>query len=394
LDHGVPDNVNSAYAESAHIPLSKVTARNTQKRVVSFTKQAAIRYTENLAISSAWRDMENDAVGALQNNVPACATLSGRGFAISWRAGDCSPMFIWNRTYPSDNPTGDTLSHKAMFFLGHHCLPHMPDGKLPCFTEFVCDNGHKYRAHPSIYDGRPWHDHAMVTWHGYAHPLPALIHTFVDLRNLPPRTRITLRESGQRTITEAGVYALIHSFDAIDEEVRDVSNSMIGHYKLHRDGLHSTPTLYLVGVHNLVAPTIGIRDVGQPVDTSVEDEQYLFLFRRKEEWALCWDSMINKCHSDRESESLEGNYELEAEEEAEDDVEDDIEDDDEEDSNINCDNNSNANEAVDSGDEVVDSEDEAVDGNDEVVASDTNNVVDDADNKELLPTPTKKKRRR
>jgi hypothetical protein len=30
LDHGVPDNVNSAYAESAHIPLAKVTAKNTQ----------------------------------------------------------------------------------------------------------------------------------------------------------------------------------------------------------------------------------------------------------------------------------------------------------------------------------------------------------------------------
>ncbi len=31
FDHGVPENVNSANAESAHIPLSKMTARNTQK---------------------------------------------------------------------------------------------------------------------------------------------------------------------------------------------------------------------------------------------------------------------------------------------------------------------------------------------------------------------------
>jgi hypothetical protein len=43
LDHGVPDNVNSAYAESAHIPLAKITSRNTQKRAISFTKQAALR---------------------------------------------------------------------------------------------------------------------------------------------------------------------------------------------------------------------------------------------------------------------------------------------------------------------------------------------------------------
>jgi len=58
LDHGVPENVNSAYAESAHIPLSKMTARNTQKRAKTFTKQAAERYVENLAISSAVYDME------------------------------------------------------------------------------------------------------------------------------------------------------------------------------------------------------------------------------------------------------------------------------------------------------------------------------------------------
>ena len=32
LDHGVPENVNSSYTESAHIPLAKISARNSQKR--------------------------------------------------------------------------------------------------------------------------------------------------------------------------------------------------------------------------------------------------------------------------------------------------------------------------------------------------------------------------
>jgi hypothetical protein len=31
LDHGVPENANSAYAESAHITLAKRTSSNTQK---------------------------------------------------------------------------------------------------------------------------------------------------------------------------------------------------------------------------------------------------------------------------------------------------------------------------------------------------------------------------
>ncbi|KAI2512006.1 hypothetical protein MHU86_2294 [Fragilaria crotonensis] len=60
LDHGVPENVNSSYAESAHIPLAKVTSRNTQKRAVSFTKQAAHRYVENLVVSLASADMDTD----------------------------------------------------------------------------------------------------------------------------------------------------------------------------------------------------------------------------------------------------------------------------------------------------------------------------------------------
>ncbi len=53
LDHGVPQEVNSAYAKSAHIPLAKDTARRTQRRTSSFTKQAAHRYVENLVISLA-----------------------------------------------------------------------------------------------------------------------------------------------------------------------------------------------------------------------------------------------------------------------------------------------------------------------------------------------------
>ncbi len=61
LDHDVPDVVNSSYAESAHIPFAKNTSRNTQKRVASFTRQAAHRYYEDLAILVASGDVEFEA---------------------------------------------------------------------------------------------------------------------------------------------------------------------------------------------------------------------------------------------------------------------------------------------------------------------------------------------
>jgi hypothetical protein len=94
----------------------------------------------------------------------------------------------------------------------------MTNGKLPCFTKFISVNGHKLRAHPSVYNGKPWNKHAMVKWHGYAYPLPCLIHVFVDLCQLPPGARIILRESGQPSISIAGVYAVKHSFSHLDKE--------------------------------------------------------------------------------------------------------------------------------------------------------------------------------
>ena len=50
LTFGVPENVNSSFSESSHIPISKVTGRNTQKRPKTFTLQLARRYAENIAI--------------------------------------------------------------------------------------------------------------------------------------------------------------------------------------------------------------------------------------------------------------------------------------------------------------------------------------------------------
>jgi hypothetical protein len=60
LDDGVPDNINTAYKESAHIPRAKMTSRHTQKRAVSFTKQATHCFVENLAVTLASADAANN----------------------------------------------------------------------------------------------------------------------------------------------------------------------------------------------------------------------------------------------------------------------------------------------------------------------------------------------
>jgi hypothetical protein len=275
--------------------MPKLTLCNMQKRAKTFTKQTAKRYVENLAISSAWYDMERDVVASEtrvqhaqqqedSTNSLSSSKLSDRGFTISRSAGNALPVLSWNCKYSNDNPGGNTLLLSVMQYLAQYCLPHMVDGKLRCRTEFLCGAGHKYRAHPSIYNSKAWHDHAMVTWQGCKYPLPALIHTFVGLCDLPPSSRIILQATGQPPI-KAGVYALIHSFDTIEEKAtRKPTNVMIGQDKLHLNDKNSTPTLYMVGVHNLVSPTIGICNIGSSL--SPEDEHYLFPLRKKEEWAF------------------------------------------------------------------------------------------------------------
>jgi hypothetical protein len=117
----------------------------------------------------------------------------------------------------------------------------------------------------------------------------------------------------------------------IEEATRNPINVMIGRYKQHLNDRDSTSILYMVGVHNLASPTIGVCNIGSSV--SPEDEHYLFLFRRKENWALSWDSMINSCYTSRDSPSIEEDYKVAATNDSKDDSSDDIdEDSDEEDS--------------------------------------------------------------
>ena len=58
------------------------------------------------------------------------------------------------------------------------------------------------------------------------------------------------------------MYALVHSFDAVDEKEMDRENTLIWHYTLHRKSPLERPTLYLVDFDSLRSPTVGIPDVG------------------------------------------------------------------------------------------------------------------------------------
>ncbi len=99
--------------------------------------------------------------GGLVTSMPKMR-LAGRGYTISW-CTEGVPTFSWNRKIPGDDTEKDCLSGHILNHLARICLHHLPDGVLPCWTEIVSlQDGYRYWAHPNIYEGRPWFDHAMV----------------------------------------------------------------------------------------------------------------------------------------------------------------------------------------------------------------------------------------
>ncbi len=101
----------------------------------------------------------------------------------------------------------------------------MSNDKVPCFTSFIDASGKRHRAHPS-YNGKVWNDYAIVKWKGFSFPFPAFIHTFVDLRKLPKGRWIHIIANVQIKI-EAGLYALIHSFDPVREDDLESPNILV-----------------------------------------------------------------------------------------------------------------------------------------------------------------------
>ena len=109
-----------------------------------------------------------------------------------------------------------------------------------------------------------------------------------------------------------------------EEETRMDSNTMIGRYKIrYHDEEATYPILYLINIRNIVKPTIGICDVDPTV--CKQDESFLFLFLRKEEWTSAWDTMITSCYRDRNKPTFEKDYEVKVRHELDEDDEEDDE---------------------------------------------------------------------
>ena len=133
LNFGVPEVMNSSYAESAHITISKDTARNTQKRQGTFTLHAAMRFTENLAIRKCSSSISN--MSPTPKVMPNTHRLQGKRFSLE---EDVDGLIICKRNASkkkkADDPSPEDyhlISHVSTC-LATHVLPHT----TPCFIVY------------------------------------------------------------------------------------------------------------------------------------------------------------------------------------------------------------------------------------------------------------------
>jgi len=308
LDFGVPENFNSAYAESAHISIAKVTAKNTQRRPETFAFQAAVRYVENLAIAQAQEKVlsEKSASNIVSTQLPQNCQ-QGKTFIIR-RGNGLLGISSCQWKHPkkrSDHAhlSSCNLDNHVVEMICLHVLPHLATPFVEGYTEFVCERGNRYRAHPKYLDN-PWFDYALVKWSDHDLLVPCRIHTFINLscNFLNPGSKIFFPESGQdNSITHPGLYAVVQSYSRLNPGISDECEGIFHKYSLDlaQDCLH--PILYLVPVESILSPTVGIDDISSSDDfcgtvpSSLTSATFtLFMMTRQEEWGDRWERFIHR----------------------------------------------------------------------------------------------------
>ena len=156
LHFGVPEVMNSSYAESGLITICKDTTQNTRKRSQTFTVQAALRYVENLAIHRAsTASVDRTRITDSGSGSTESAKLCGKQFIV-YKNSEGETLCHCRR---SSKKSKDCLS-EAFALDGHvletlaaYCLPHVKSQVLHCFMEYHPKGEYQlYRAHPKYND--------------------------------------------------------------------------------------------------------------------------------------------------------------------------------------------------------------------------------------------------
>ena len=292
LNFGVPNNVNTRSNEQHH-KVSKTAAKRTQRRVRTFDQQCATQLHHIATIDMAaeecyndrpvWEYLTREYETVLVPPVPAEEEqqhkLTGARSVFSYSPERDEYIYTVNSRmegkhlfkYPVDVLDKLEEMQKA--------LKNVTD-ELCIYTEHV-RHGQMFRASPRFL-GKAWFDWVMINW-GNGPYLPAQIHCFVDLRDIPSNRDY-----------KPGIYAIIESAEPIKEEEVRIQSELFRPYaketETDEEG-NAMRKFYVVDVESFVSPVCVVPDVGHANPGAV-----LCLLPRSE-WAGAFKTWLSTEHS-------------------------------------------------------------------------------------------------
>ena len=226
---GSIQNIDTGRPESNAVTMYKDLAKMTQRRQETIVPQIAQRHYEDLVLADAARILiPNNRRNAQPEPKEFEQGLTGGKYnlTIHFEDGDniddeMAPTVDFQWTGVSYNPRLPAsvclaLAKRLYFHDGRGgCLSHTssPTGR----TEYIDENGIRYRAHPSYSNNTEWFDWCYIQWDGYSEQYPAKIITFLDLNDCEIIQQIEGEEltGDEDSYLETGEWAVIQSGNEI-----------------------------------------------------------------------------------------------------------------------------------------------------------------------------------
>ena len=299
LYFGVPSNVNTQSDESHH-KISKTAAIHTQRRVKTFNQQTARNLHEVDIVDIAMEEICNGRVpwDYLEDFVveedDICETESRNADEAEESALETRNTGTKLKFFYSEEKAGYTytilsrMNDKAKFRLTKDLEAFIGDlmdelgeevRHLMLFTEHK-RNELIFRGTPRLL-GKAWRDWVMIDW-GEDGILPAQIHMFVDLQDLP-----------DDCAWEAGTYAIVESAKKnLSNQEKNLDSELFvpcikEHKGMGKDG-KTLRQFWMVNVESIHSPAVLIPDVGNPNKAS-----FLQLIPRSE-WSASFVTWLHE----------------------------------------------------------------------------------------------------
>jgi len=272
LAFGVPSHVNTQSDESHH-KKSKTAAIHTQRRMKSFCMQTArnlhamdvvdIGMQEIHGGRVPWdyyyqdeKEVEDMDTHSLEDSSDDDVEVVNTGTSVKFFYSRQSGGYSYTINSQMKDKWKFKLDKQLIMFIGKVFDLISIDESLTDITLFTEHkrNGVIFRGTPFLYD-RPWRDWVIIDW-GKAGKLPAQIHIFVNLDNVP-----------EDSAYSPGIYAVVESAkpNATSQE-RKIRSDLFKPFLKEHKGISKngdiTRKYHLVDTNSFYAPAILIPDIG------------------------------------------------------------------------------------------------------------------------------------